>query len=176
MNINIVTPLDSQSNESFLFESKQLKVDQSSEISKLNDAPISTQKLNNLCNSTSSNNSMNLSYTSKYKIMKENQKKGTKQMNIINITSFQSPQQKAVYINEDNSQSCLKGVPNYRISFLIDQIGQDKVNKLLNLIETSSNPVQLLNGDGKEIQTIVGNNYKKVQNFLKNFIMPVNIC
>ncbi len=164
--------MDIQSNGDLLLDPKQLKVNESTDYSKI-DFPSTYKTPNSLCISTCSNNSVN-SYSNKYKLMKENQKKSTTKK--INITSFQSPEQKAVYYNEENNQSCLKGVPNYRISFLIDQIGQDKVNKLLNLIETSSNPIQLLNGDGREIQAIVGTNYKKVQNFLKNFIMPVNSC
>ena len=119
-------------------------------------------------------NQSNISYSSKYKIL--SQKKNTPKQ--INISSFESPEQKVIYFNESENSSHLKyemeKLPNYRISFLIEQIGENKVNKLLNLIEKSSDPVKLLNGDGREIQEIVGGSYKKVQNFLKNFILPVN--
>jgi hypothetical protein len=63
---------------------------------------------------------------------------------------------------------------NYKINFLLDQFGQEKVNKLINLIETSPDPLALLNGDGRDIEAIVGSKFKMAQNFLKIFFVSSN--
>lgn len=69
-----------------------------------------------------------------------------------------------------------KSSSNYKINFLLDQFGQEKVNKLINLIETSPDPMALLNGDGREIEAIVGSKFKLAQNFLKIFFVSSNEC
>jgi hypothetical protein len=63
---------------------------------------------------------------------------------------------------------------NTAVSFLVQQFGESKVDQLLNLIEKSSNLIELLNGDGKEIKKIVGDKYQTAQNLLKRVVSTKN--
>jgi hypothetical protein len=63
---------------------------------------------------------------------------------------------------------------NTAVSFLIQQFGENKVDQLLYLIENSSNLIELLNGDGREIKRIVGDKYQTAQNLLKRVVAAKN--
>lgn len=142
-------------------------------------------------------------------------KKGPKQFSL-NITSIQSPEQKAVYIKEKqdqrvlisnsynsssatsgknlspaftlytessyNSNSNLNSNQNSNspqisnntkmvVKFLVEQFGQEKVDELLFLLHNSQNPMEFLNGDGRDIESIVGEKFKIAQNFLKKIVI-----
>lgn len=164
----------------------QEKKDNTSMFSKYNKIKNSSSIINTETNILSTNNSTVNSFK-QYKENIKSSKKNPKQISL-NITSIQSPEQEAVYFNEEKDSTELKNKTDLptnkhinnlfklnnnsiKINFLIELFGQEKVNKLINLIENSTNPIILLTNDGKEIESIVGDKFKVAQNFLKCLIV-----
>lgn len=80
-----------------------------------------------------------------------------------NVTNF-SPS------NSGNNYPSPSKSTNVVLNFLVEQFGESNVNRLIQLVEQSQNPIDLLNGDGRQIQEIVGDKFKIAQNFLKKMI------
>ena len=85
----------------------------------------------------------------------------------------------AALIKTDNNGSRQKNLKQSETSFylnkLLSHFGENIVNSLINLIENSLSPIKILNGNGKEIEKIVGKDYKAAQSYLmKIFIFDDN--
>ena len=76
----------------------------------------------------------------------------------------------ALLIKTDTNESRIKTIKqsetSHYLNKLLSHFGDNIVNLLINLIENSSSPIKILNGDGKEIEKIVGKDYKAAQSYL----------
>ena len=100
---------------------------------------------------------------------------------LLNITSIQSSEQKAIYYKEnekkdqrikfleilkENNSSLADSLVKIKINYLLERYGKNKGKELLSLIDNSDNPINIIN-DEKIIRNIVGEDFKEAQYFLR---------